>query len=357
MGLKVAGRAAWGLGVVALLGAARLAWAGPLDTAVVDKGATWIFHLDVEAGVASTCGRFLTDEMKKDPESQKITAMFGLDPTRDIKSMTVYGFKPGEDDGLAVLVTSAAADGLAKKVEAENAKDFVSHVQGDMTLLSWRNEEREWHLAIKPRGEERVVLLASTSQILEQGLAVVTGGKASLKTAEPATVEPMLQKPSKGSILFVAARGLANCPKFKASVFKEARALLIDVGEEDAVQGAGKDTFAKITITTADEPTATSMQQVVQGLIGMASMMARNRGVKDVPECLQGIKVAAEGTSLVISARENSEELVGQLKALGAVIDAGDGHVGVSIKQTKGDEKGDEKAPEKKDAPRKDQEK
>jgi hypothetical protein len=357
--MKLAARvAAWGISGASLLGLARLAWAGPLDTAVVDKDATWMFHLDVEAGMVSTCGRFATDEMKKDPGAKEITAKFGLDPTKDVKSLTVYGFKPGEDDGLAVLVATAAVDGLAEKVEAEGVKDFQKSVRGDVTHVSWKSEDREWHVAIKPRGEDRVVVFASTAKVLEQGLAIVNGEGSSLKTVDPATVEPMLQKPSKGSILFVAARGLADCEKFKATLFKEARSLVIDVGEDATGAQGAKETFAKISVDTGKQQMATNMQQMVQGWIAMGSMLAGDKDLKGVPECLQGINVAAEGTSLVINARANSEQLLGQLKSLSAVIDSGkDGHTGLLIKQSKSEKEKDGKAPEKKEPAKKDQEK
>src|SRR5690349_20860226 len=109
-------------GSAALAGtlASRLALGGPLDTAMVDKEAKWLVHVDMEAGLASTCGRYLVEEVRKNPEKviEQATAKTGLDPTKDIKSLTIYGFKPGEDnDGVVVAVTSAAADQLAEKLK------------------------------------------------------------------------------------------------------------------------------------------------------------------------------------------------------------------------------------------------
>jgi hypothetical protein len=338
-----------------LFGIVHLAWAGPLDPSVVDKDATWLFHLDVEAGMASTCGRFAQDGIAKDPEAIEGVKKFGIDATKDVKSLTVYGFKPGEDDGVAILVTNSAIDKLPAKLKEEGAEDFESHIEAGITHLNWKADGRPWHLAIKARNDDRLVLIASATNILETGLAVARGDKGSLNMVEAEKVAPMLQKPSKGSIFFVAARGLADCPKFKASLFKEAHSLLIDVGEEAGKETAAKETYAKIAIETADEQTATSMQQMVQGLIGLACMTARSNDMKGVPESLQGVKVAAEGATLVISARESSEDLAKQLKELGAAIKAtSDGHMGVSIQQTKGDgKKAPEAAPE--SAPAKDE--
>jgi hypothetical protein len=343
------GRCGWA--AVATLGAGaltRLALGGPLDPSVIDKNAAWVCHLDVEAGYASTCGKYLKEQMDEPGTREALKAELWLSPA-DIKSATVYGFKPGEDDGIGVLVTSASMDGpglAAHLKNDEKVSDFEMSMKGETTRCSWKDADGHvWHVALRSHGEDRLVVVAANEKLLDTGLSVVTGAGASLQGADPAAVAPLLQKPSKGSILFVAVRGLANCAKLQATLFKQADSILIDVGEEQGKDA--KETYARIQIDAQNAAMATNMQQVVQGLIGMASIAARNNDVKGVPESLQGIKVTAEGQELVISARESSEDLVKQLKSLGASIEAGqDGKMGFAIKQAKEDrsDKSDKKA-------------
>ncbi len=352
MGSKIAIRSAWVLGAaVSLAGLARLAWAGPLDTSVVDQDATWMFHLNVEAGMASTCGRFTTDTMQKDPGMQEAVKKFGLDPTKEIKGFTVYGFKPGEDDGVAVLVTTTAVDSLGEKLEAQGLENFETHKSDGAVLYTWKLDGHTWHMAIRPttKGDERFVLLASTQKQLDAGLAVVAGSKPSVKSLdENGPAAGMLVKPSENSIVFIAARGLGDSPKFKTSFIKEAKSLFIDVGEDSNAAGI-KETYAKAAISAKDAPTATNMQQMIQGMIGFASIAAKDNDAKDMVTCLQALKVSADGSKVIVTARTKSEDLLNELKDLNAAIKAGgDGTMEVSLQ--KGNTKdGDKKKPDKAD--------
>ena len=356
MGSTILIRSAWATGAaVSLLGLARLAWAGPLDPSVVDKDATWMFHLNVEAGVASTCGRFATDGMAEDHDMQEAIKKFGLDPAKEIKGFTVYGFKPGEDDGLAVLVTTTAVDGLEQKLAAAGLESFESHKADGATITTWKKDGHTWHMAVRPtpKGDERFVLLASTQSALDSGLAVVAGTRPSVKALDAdGPGAAMLAKPSAHSIVFIAARGLGDGPKFKTSFVKEAKSLTIDIGEEPTNTGV-KETYAKAAISAKDGPTAINMQQMIQGMIGMVSMAAHNnKDTKGFAEELQAVKVAADGATVRISARVKSDEILQQLKDLGAAIKAGeDGTMSVSLHKDiteADDKKGDGKKPQEK---------
>lgn len=342
MGSKI--RSTWVFGAAVSL--AGLAWAGPLDTSVVDKDATWLFHLNVEAGMASSCGRFAQEGMEKEPDMKEAIKKFGLDPTKEIKGFTVYGFKPGEDDGVAVLVATTAVDALGEKLAAQGLENFETHKANGAVLYTWKLDGHTWHMAIRPtaKGDERVVLLASTQSQLDSGLAVVAGTKPSINALDKAGPEAaMLTRPSDHSIVFIVARGLGESPKFKTSLIKEAKSLSIDVGEDSTNTGV-KETYANAAIIATDGPTALNMQQMIQGMIGFASMAAKNNDAKGFGDCLRALKVTADGSKVLITARTKSDDLVAQLKDLNPAIKAGgDGTVAVSLQKDIGND-GDKKS-------------
>jgi hypothetical protein len=317
------------------MGIAGVAWAGPLDVGVVDEKASWMFHLDAEAAVASTCGKFLVEQMRNDPKQPLKMAVekFGVEPTRDVKGLTVYGFKPGEDDGVAVIVASAAVDGLGEKLEGAGLEDFTATKSDGVTRYSWKDEHRSWYLGVRPAktGDERFVVLASSDGALDGGLAVLAGTRPSVKALDNSEANaPMLAKPSEGSILFVAAKGLGDCEKFKTSLVKEARSLTIDMGERSA-EGGAKETYAKAVITASDPQVALNMQQMVQGMIAFGSMMARDNQLPGAAEALQSVKVSADGASVKITSVQSSDVVLKRMKDLGAAIRSDGKNVSVSL--------------------------
>src|SRR5437763_1617142 len=113
-------RIAWWMGVAACgVGVGvGVSWAGPLDRAVVDRDATWMFHVDVEAGLSSTLGGLAKEKIAEEGArpGEDLIKKFGVDPLKDIKGLTMYGFKAGEDDGVAVIETTAAVDTLGTRL-------------------------------------------------------------------------------------------------------------------------------------------------------------------------------------------------------------------------------------------------
>jgi hypothetical protein len=333
-----------------LVGAARDAWAGPLDRGVVDKDATWLFHLDAEAGLASTCGRMMLDQVKEEKENhgEEMVCRFGVDPTKDIKSLTVYGFKAGEDDGVAVVVTSAAVDGLGAKLEAAKLEDFDSRVRDGVARYSWKGGGQSWYVEVRsgPTPERRLVLVAPSRAALECGLAVVAGSRPSIRALDSSqSGGAMVATPSEGSILFAAADRLGECPKFKASTIREARSLVVDVGERAGESGT-REVFAKATVSATDVQVATNLQQMIQGMIGFASMMARNNQAQGLADSLMGVKVTTEGATIVVSAHEDAEKLMKKLTDFETSVKSNGKGLSVSVETS--NEEG-EKASEKKE--------
>jgi hypothetical protein len=338
-----------GAAVAAL--AARLALGGPLDQGAVDKDAKWVVHVDVEAGLASTCGRYLLEEIRKSPEKviEQATAKTGLDPTKDVRSVTIYGFKPGEDnDGVVVAITSAAADQLAEKLRGAKLEDFETSVKAGVRRYAWTAEGHSWYMAVRPAkaDADRVVVVASEEDALDQGLAVLGGGRESLRTLGNGEAdEPLLSVPGKGSIVFVAVKGLGDCPKFKANIVKDARSLVIDAGEDSAEKG--KEIYARASMSVGDPQRAVNMQQMVQGMVALAGMVCRDHGAPEVADSLARVKVGADGASVTASVREDAQEFVKRLKQLQTAVEEDkNGNRSLSVKHVdKGDK--DEKEPKK----------
>ncbi len=296
------------------LACAAAVWAGPLNRALVDRDATWIVHVDAEAAARSSVAPAIVsgldaDILKKIEDGKK---RFGLGPG-DIRSLTVYGMA-WDDDGLAVLTTSTAADALAVRLPEAGLPDFKNRVENNVQFFSFTLEKRQWHVAVRMAGaggapDERVVMLAATPAALEHGLRVISGTAPSLAAMENVPPDAaILTAPKKGSMLFVLARNLSSDRHVKTTMLRNSKTLVLDVGE--TTDNAAREFYMQAVITAVNPAVAEEMRQTVQGLIAMASMMAREGQEKDLIESLRGVEVTVENDRLLISSHEPSDRMV-----------------------------------------------
>jgi hypothetical protein len=309
--------AGW-LGLAAVAGAATLAWAGPLDKTVVDEGAKWVVHVDVEAVTASTFGDFIRNaENGLDDAVAKAKLQFGLDPLNDVKSLTIYGLSPEDEDGLVLVLTTPAADDLAQRLPQAGMTDFKMEVRDGVSFYSWSGQDQTWHLAVLPREAERMLVLAGTSQSLADGISVVNGERASLvKVAEG----PLAAAPRPGSLLFVAATGLESAKKFRAGMLRQARTLMVDMGE--VTEGSQREMYGEVQLGTAGTQNAAQIQQMLQGMLAFGAMMMQQQG-HDAEACraMQDVKVTTEGGVVTITCRQKSTEVADQLRQFKTMLE------------------------------------
>ncbi len=292
--------------------------AGPLNRALVDRDASWLVHCDLEAGQKSSLAPYIIKSI--DAESlahlEECKARFGIAPA-DIRSVTMYGLR-FDDDGVAVLCTNGAADSLIVKLPEAGLEGFKARVDGIVHYFSFNHEGKSWHCALRPGlpsspPDERLVLVAGSPASLERALKVIAGLSASA-AFDPAAANPVaMAQPSRGSLIFVAARDLGADRKVEATMLRNARALVLDLGE---TQEPPREMFGTLTVTALNARTAQEMRDALQGLIAFGTMMARDAGATGVVESLQDVKLTLESERLTVSAREKSASVLATLDAL-----------------------------------------
>ena len=74
--------------------------AGPLQESQISAKAKWFVHADVKGFLASETGAFVLKELKKKGLEDvlfNVNEVFGLDLTKDLHSLTVYGTTFGKE--------------------------------------------------------------------------------------------------------------------------------------------------------------------------------------------------------------------------------------------------------------------
>lgn len=265
--------------------AAGAAWAGPFQPAAAPAAAYWVAHVDAAGLKGTETGRALLADpaVAGSPQWAAFTTRFGLDPKRDLRSMTLYTMSTGRLDAVAVL-----------EVEPEGAKrlkgwlgtdEFSAAAYGSRTVHRRRAEKNAPFCAWA--GGNRFVA-AMTAERVQGGLDVLDGKGASLKGVWPALTD---RKDGAEAVLLLAGRSFG--PEMRGlmpqlSMLRNATGLCFVLGEKAGRLEAG------LTVTAGDAPEAQRLENTLLGLIEVGRAMAGNGAAGSDP--LRSIAVKGDGT-------------------------------------------------------------
>jgi hypothetical protein len=291
-----------------------------LDKTCLPADVRWFAHVDLEALARSELYAALSEggTLRLEDEVDEL-AELGLDPLKDLTSVTLFCASADDEDGILLLNGNARVDAALEKLKAKDG--YRADTLDGRTVHAWGDGGDAWYAAVLRRdgSEERMVVQGHSKRALKAACEVLTGQAKNLaQVAEPR----MKAEPAPGSIVFVAASEklseLAGV-EVASSLVQLAEDLVLDVGETRG------ELFATLVIETKDEREARQVQQVLQGAVALVGLMAGEE--PELAEVLQdltgGLRVAARGKTLEAEFRMPVQVLLRDLRRLEA-LDAED---------------------------------
>lgn len=308
-GIVIGGLAAW-------------ATAGPLNKSRVPADATWVVHVDLEAGLASSLGAWLKNN--DDPEYRQGLAKFtqetGLDPLKDVLGVTVYGAAADGSDGVALIEASAAVDQIIEHARRKG-KTFEEITEGRLTLYTWKEHGSARYATIRPGAEdnERFVVVAADKARVLAGVELLGGKADSLAN----TTEGLLARsPAPGSIIFAAGVNLTGA---KAMPFQEADGFVVDIGQHE------EEVFAELVVAPKGD-SATELMQLMQGAVATGVMFTKNEpGMGEVVKLLRSVNFAAEDGLMTARLRCRKDHLIGALSQVKTYLEGRSENAGARV--------------------------
>jgi hypothetical protein len=236
---------------------------------LVDADARVLIHVDVAALSGTTLFRLLAANADTGFEEalDEFEGEVGLDPLRDVRSVTVYS-NDADAHWVALLRTTEKLD---QALEALRERPGYAQREVDgKTVHALEEDGSTWygHLYRSPAGAERLFVITEDEAALVEAVRVVDGKVANVgSAAEPAVATA----PSPGAVLFVSAdRGLGELGDFhpSAEVSKLVKSVLFECGE------AGGELFASLRLTAAGDKEAREIHDVIQGGLALASLLS-----------------------------------------------------------------------------------
>ena len=291
-----------------------MASAGPLKVEQVAGDAQWVAHVDVAVLLKSGIAKFILEEAEKKQDFlegiSKFRETFGFDPLKDIRGLTLYGKKLGDDK--AVLVMDATMDQQKIVALLKSNDTYKEHEYGDYTIHQWTDPPKpakEPGAPPKPAKtnygafyDAKTILVGGTIDLLKGAIDAMKDKGKSLAKSDALKILP---KPAAGVFALAAAEGIKlppNAKPDKAALLRNVRDVTLQIGEKEG------DTFLSLTALTATPERALKLRQVIQGFVALGQMMLAEQ--ENLPALGEKVQVTGQENVVQVNAAVPTESLV-----------------------------------------------
>lgn len=288
--------------------------AGGFDRARVPAGAVAVAHVDVEALMRS---QLVAELQRQHPDlageldlGEHNPMLAGLQPLRDVRSITVFASDVSKQKLAAVVQVDGKLEALLQV--AMGLEPYEALVVDGRTIHSWSDgDDQRIFVYVQEVGADRLVLIANDTQLLGQGLAVLTTGAPNLANSPHAVMRAAAQP---GAIVFAAsAEPLSKLGEVDASssVARLVQGAVVQMGEQ---QGA---LFGSVALLTEKAEDALRLSQVLQGLTALASLAGETvEQAQALQRLSTGLSFQATGSQLYVEFRYDLASLMREIQSL-----------------------------------------
>jgi hypothetical protein len=297
-----------------LLSSAAPLHAGGFDRGRVPAGAVAVAHVDVEALMRS---QLVAELQRQHPDmaaeldlGRHHPMLAGLQPLRDVRSITVFASDVSKQKLAAVVQVDGKLEALLQV--AMGLEPYEALEVDGRTIHSWSDgDEQRIFAYVQEVGADRLILIANDTQLLGQGLAVLTSGAPNLANSPHAVMRATAEP---GAIVFAAsAEPLSKLGEVDASssVARLVQGAVVQLGEQ---QGA---LFGSVALLTEKAEDALRLSQVLQGLTALASLAGENvEQAQALQRLSSGLSFQATGSQLYVEFRYDLASLMREIQSL-----------------------------------------
>lgn len=283
--------------------------AGPVNKNWIAANATWYVHLDAEAAVNSSLGQFVVNNRGRlGLEGIAGLRDLGIDPFKDIKSVTIYDTDDDPEHAVVVASTTSAVEHLMDLLKSDPATRSMSVDGHALLAFDDKGKTQFWHVRAGETPDARVVFMSDDWRTVTDAVKVASGDRSSLARAGAGA--PLAGEPGSGSILFIRAAELPR--NVRENPDPNASALLGQVGgvQLDLGERAGE-VYGDAQFYTASAEDAQNMSQVAQGLLALGRMITKNNpDLAPIGAALAAVRVEPQERQLKVNIRFAARQAV-----------------------------------------------
>lgn len=295
------------------------ACAEPLDGKRVSADAKWLVHIDVDAmkagKIPSTIGELWLGVPSAQEDLKQWSKATGMDPTKDLHSMMIYGRRHAQPSGVVIL--RAKVDQKRLKALLKRKLGYRTESYGDHELVIWTESKgkNDEHTVTGCFHEPTAIVFGREAAEVKNALDVLDGTSRGLAEGDPLFALGV----SDGTMIQVRAAGLADAKlPFKSPLVRKSKLLVVALGEREG------EAFMAARLVTESAEVAGQVRAVVEGFRAMAELAVDSD--EELTQMLQAVKVSTEGKTVTVEWRGATDHVakllektwIRQLKSKGA---------------------------------------
>lgn len=285
--------------------------AAPLDLEWLPPETSWVVHVDVEAVFDSFIGELVLDGHIDDISDtlEEVENELGVNPTRDVLSVTVYGSDTLGEDGVVIIRATNVVDDLIDRFEDEADEHDVDfrelEVDGeDLYSWSYDGEGKMYSYVGEVGRDDRVIVVAESKSEVSQAVKVLKGRVSNYTDRDDTKVDI---KPRSGSLVYVNLSSLDDLPNFgeHSEIARQAEGLSLDVGELD------DEIRIELKLTTGSEELANEISDVLTGMMALGRILkTEDPEIEAIMELTRGISVRTRGGDLQLRLEVDTDDMM-----------------------------------------------
>lgn len=276
--------------------------ASGLSREILPRDTAFVVHVDIQGLLGSVWWKTfeeatgLMDEIADDDDFDRMRKEFGVDPFKDLLSVTVIGHDEDGDDAVVVLRTTDRIDKALDMVRAMDGYRTVAHDGLELESFS-EGDDGAFGLVLSRKGsDQRRVVIGQDKGRVAKVVRTMLGEATSLAEVDDA---PLRAKPARGSYFYLEV-GLPLADLFDdtpaSQIASRAKRLTIDVGERsDSVVLA-----AAVEAGNSDDA-----RQIADVVNGAKSILALSGVLEEAPyalaEAVEDLRAERDGNTVRLS--------------------------------------------------------
>lgn len=282
-----------------------------VDRSIIPADAQWLLQLDLQAALNSQLFSALQErepdlDFANNSDLAEVRERLGIDPTRDIESLTVYGLSHDPEAVVVMFHTTAAVEQALTRLSALAPRKSIE-IDG-LDISRWSDPDGGdavySYVARHADSDQRIVLVSPDANDLVIGIEALRGESATLADSD----SRLALHASAGAILHVSASGrLAQWADFEPAnnIARLVRSADVELGE------SGSSVYLHVRVDTGSSADATRVAQILQGAMALASLASEmEQDVKALLPILQGLEFEADGPLLTIHFEQDTDGLM-----------------------------------------------
>lgn len=273
-----------------------------LDTKLLPADTQWVIHVDVEAARNTHIGKHFGERMLGSDWAKarirRIKQEIGMDPVRDVLSVTAYDSRFVENSGVVMIhARQLDAERLIARLRQHRPDHRVVRHRSH-TLYTWTNNEgdaQEHDVTGSIYGN--VLVLSRDEAQVHRALDQLDGEGTDISQESPLAAQM-----DRGTVILARAVDMdAKTTPFRSQVIREAHAISLSAGQN------GDQLFVSGMMVAGSAEVAQQCKSIVEGFRGMAALHTAQD--PDAQRLLKGLSVKTTDCTILADWRASSEQI------------------------------------------------